>query len=206
MHKRLISFIFIALISISYINIAAAGDWRFPLAISYVQGAKDVADLYEQNIEHEVPNSSVSSTVWPFGLSFHPYFEFDFGLGIGVGIGPISIIYVDTGTSYGEYDFTNVPVNVDARFNFLPKNSFAPYIRAGVRKNNASGDYVVSDGTGLFYGIGAEFRSLKHVNFAVEIAKDESEIEFYVVDNNRQRSSTKKIKPTGTMISFYVIF
>jgi hypothetical protein len=205
MIKRL-TFATIYLIFLSaYFQTAMAGDWRFPLAISYVSGMQDIVDLYKTNIENEIPNSSVSSAGIPIGISFHPYYETDFGLGIGIGVGPIMYLYADA-SSYGSYEFTNIPVNADVRFNFLPKNSFAPYVRVGIRKNNASGDYVVSDEAGPYYAIGAEFRSLRRVQFGVELAKDNSKVEFYEVDQYGNRSGTKKISPTDTMITFYIIF
>lgn len=79
-----------------------------------------------------------------------------------------------------------------ARFIFVPKDFSAPHIHAGIRKINACDGYLIKVGIGLFYGTSDEFRSQNHVNFAVEIANDESVIEFFVDDYNDHKCSTNK--------------
>ncbi|MCF6337471.1 MAG: outer membrane beta-barrel protein [Gammaproteobacteria bacterium] len=175
------------------------------MAISYISGANDVTDLYSENIESEVAGADVSALTIPIGTSLHPYYEFHSGFGVGAGIGPATVLYAKSSSGSRDYDYLNIPVNVDIRYSFA-KKGFAPYLRAGVRKNNASGDYVIGDNAGMFYGIGAEFRTSSRVHLGVEVAQDNSEIAFIVVDQSGNRSGSKKIKPTGLMVSFYMIF
>ncbi len=184
---------------------ATAGEWRFALAVSYISGMNDVADLYSDNIENEVAGADVSSLTIPIGTSFHPYYEFDTGFGLGAGIGPAILLYTKSSSGSRNYDYLNIPVNVDIRYSFS-KTGVAPYLRAGVRKNNTSGDYEIGDNAGMFYGVGVEFRTSSRVHLGVEVAKDNSEIEFIVVDQFGYRSGSKKIKPTGLMVSLYAIF
>jgi len=195
----------VACVSFMYSVSVTAGEWRFPLAISYVGGTNDIADLYSDNIENEVAGADVSSLVIPVGASFHPYYEFDTGFGLGVGIGPAMVLSAKSNSGSRDYDYLNIPVNVDIRYTFS-KTGFAPYLRAGVRKNNASGDYEIGDNIGMFYGVGIEFRTSSRVHLGVEVAQDNSEIEFIVVDQFGDRSGSKKIKPTDLMVSFYMIF
>lgn len=195
----------VACIGLMYSVTVAADEWRFPLAISYIDGANDVADLYSDNIEREVAGAEVTTLVIPIGISFHPYYEFDSGLGVGVGVGPVMALNAESDSDSPDYDYSNIPVNIDLRYSFV-KKGFAPYLRAGIRKNNASGDYVIGDDAGMFYGVGAEFRTSNRVHLGVEITKDNSEVEFIEVDQFGNRSGSKKIKPTNLMVSFYIIF
>lgn len=205
MKSHSVFFQIVACVGFMYSVSVTAGEWRFPMAISYISGAKDVADLYSDNIENEVAGADVSSLTIPIGASFHPYYEFDAGFGLGAGIGPAMVLYAKSNSGSRDFDYLNIPVNVDIRYSFS-KKGFAPYLRAGVRKNNASGDYEIGDNIGMFYGVGVEFRTSKRVHLGVEVAKDNSEIEFIVVDQFGYRSGSKKIKPTGLIVSVYAIF
>jgi hypothetical protein len=42
----------------------------------------------------------------------------------------------------GDADFFNLPLNLNCRYTFNHQGNVFPYIRAGVSRNFASGDYV----------------------------------------------------------------
>ncbi|WP_455203171.1 hypothetical protein, partial [Kaarinaea lacus] len=75
--KTLVFAIFILLMT-GFTQSTWAGQWRFPIAISYIGGINDVADLYDANITQE-SGVEVDSFGIPIGLNFHPYYEFDSG-------------------------------------------------------------------------------------------------------------------------------
>lgn len=186
---------------------ALAGNWRFPVGIVYAKGLDEIADLYEQNRENE-GESTDSSSVLPISFNFSPYYRLDNGLGFGLGFGP------DYGRldedDQGNLDITyyNMPVHIDMRWAYLPKGGgFSPYIRLGMRKNFAQGDDVVEGKIGPFGGIGFEYLRPKGVvDIGLELSVDKSEVEFEVVDEFGNKSSTKNIQPHKTMVTFYLIF
>ena len=104
-------------------SVYAQGDWRFPLALTYISGFEDVVDIHEKNLEAEgyiVETSDFTS----IGISFQPYFEFDSGFRLGMGIGPMSKIS-------GGTDFFDLPININVGYTLLPQKSISPYIRGG---------------------------------------------------------------------------
>jgi len=193
--KSIGSFLMMVFILCIFSNSVQAGRWRLPVGLAYVNGLEEIVDLYEDNLEAEgyIVDTSV---VFPVGITFQPYFEFDNGFGLGLGVGPI--MYIDGDVA----DFVNVPINADVRYLFLNKGSTAPYLRAGVRTNVASGEYVESSSPGFIGGFGIEFLRDKRVNMGIEILYDSSEIEFTYLPEN----STKEIKPNEIVFSVYVIF
>ena len=174
-----------------------AGEWRFPVGLSYVGGIDDIGDLFEDNLEAEGYWTD-SVTPIPVGIAFRPYFEFDSGLGIGMDFGPLMAVT-------GDVSFVNLPVNVNCRYAFLPDSNISPYIRGGIAYNLAGGDYVDSKNPGLFGAVGVEFLRQKMVGVGFEIAVDKSEIEF---EDKRvwQTNKNKAIEPVGIGISIFAVF
>jgi hypothetical protein len=182
-------------------SIQAAGEWRFPVGLSYVSGFSEITSRYENNLKAE-GYSTTSVSGWPVGVQFQPYYQFDFGLGIGASIGPIMMIF-------GDRDFFDFPVGLDARYTLLLKGmDFSPYVRAGVKNHFASGDYVKSSSAGVYGGIGMELFRNKKVGMGVEFLLDNSSITF----DKKTRSGSKvvtgeeKINPTKYSFSVSVVF
>jgi len=184
--------LFLILLLIS--STAYATDWRFPVGVSYVGNFNKVVDIHEDNLEAE---GFEVDTTWqfPFGLTFQPYVEFDFGLGMG--LGPMMIIVTSE-----EADFFNLPINVNARYSFIPKNNISPYVRAGASYNIASGDYVDSSKIGFLGAVGVEFSRKSAVGYGFEVGYDSSEIEF----DDFKKGGTKDIKPINWWASIFVVF
>jgi hypothetical protein len=193
---------------------AKAGEWRFPVGLSYISGIQDIKDLYTENLEHN--GYSVSDTVnIPVGLAFQPYLQMDNGLGYGMAIGPMSMVLTNV------VDYYNFPIGADVRYTFLNSSNASPYVRAGLRYNIASGDYVKSSSPGLFGAVGFEIFKKSHVSMGLELSYDSSQVEFknYKVthhifhdywgnsyDSPTWEQGTTKIKPSGLMFSLYAIF
>jgi len=197
--KGLIYCILGCVLLLSFSSYANAANWRFPLGFTYASGFHDVVDLHENNLE-EKGYMVDTQYAWPIGISFHPYVEFESGLGFGADMGPMMIISTNT-----DYDFFNLPVNMNVRFTPFPKADVSPYIRGGVSYNLASGDFVESSKAGLFGALGIEFLRTKYVGFGFEASYDTSEIEL-----KKYKTSTKysyeNVKPLSFMVSFFMVF
>ncbi len=189
--------LFLVLLLVS--SSANATDWRFPLGFAYIGNFNKVVDLHENNLEAKGFDVD-TNWKWPVGLSFQPYVEFDNGLGVGMGLGPMMFIL-----SNQDADFFNLPVNLNLRYSFIPKNNISPYVRAGASYNIASGDYVESSKIGFLGAAGVEFSRKSPVGFGFEVGVDSSEIEFKKFQSSSLWSK-KDIKPINWWASIFVVF
>lgn len=192
-------------------NSAQAGEWRFPVGLTYASGFSDVADLFEKNMSATGFAVSDSSS-WPVGIAFQPYYQFDGGMGIGGGFGPAMLIYGDS------YDMYAVPINLSARYTFAPDSNISPYLRAGVSYFIANGDFVKGSDAGISGGAGIEFGRRGAVGFGIEMSYDAATITmdkisgpffpFFFLYGYPMFSppGTEEIKPGGFMVSIYAVF
>jgi hypothetical protein len=179
---------------------AVAAGWRFPVGLAYINGFSDVQDRYEKNVQAEGYSTS-STTAIPVGLQLQPYYQFDNGIGIGATLGPAMFIF-------GDRSFTNIPVGVDVRYMILPGTDISPFVRVGVKKHFASGDYVKSSSIGAYGGIGVEFFRKSRVSMGLELIADSSSIEFdkKTKSGGRVVNSTENIQPSKFLICIYSAF
>jgi hypothetical protein len=142
-----------------------------------------------------------STTAIPIGLQFQPYYQFDNGIGIGASLGPAMFIF-------GDRSFTNIPVGVDVRYMILPGTDTSPFVRVGVKKHLASGDYVKSSSVGAYGGVGVEFFRKSRVAMGLELIADSSSIEFDKKTKSSGRVVTSKedIQPSKFLIGIYAAF
>ncbi len=198
MQSKMITTLFTGVLVCLFAVAAHAGEnWHFPVGLAYVSGFSDVKDRYEKNVVAE--GYGVSSAEGPpIGLMFQPYYQFPSGLGIGVGLGPIMIVM-------GDRSFLDVPVSVDARYAFITDGSTSPYIRAGVKKHIANGDYVNSSSIGVFGGAGVEFFRKKRVGMGIELLIDKSNVEFEAKTPMRA-TGKETIEPSKFLLSVSAIF
>lgn len=192
MKKRGMIFIQLVLFVVFMVGFAEAGEWRFPVGLTYISGFGDIVDIIEDN------SGATDTGYVPVGISFQPYLQFENGLGVGGGIGPLMIVM-------GDADFFNVPLNLICRYTFNHQGNVSPYVRAGVSRNFASGDYLEGSKVGFFSGIGVEFLKDKKVNMGIQASYDTSEIE---MEKTRgfYESTKEDIKPMGFMFSVYAVF
>jgi hypothetical protein len=149
---------------------ASAGDWKFPIGVTYSSGFQDVIDYHEDAIGVDADFS------FPIGVSFHPYIEFEKGHRIGIDVGPVGIIFIETNFSEDK-DYFNLPVGATYGYAFARDGSVVPYVRAGVRYNIAGGDFVDGSSPGLIGAIGLEMARQKRVSFGLEVAYDNATID-----------------------------
>lgn len=177
-----------------------AGDWKFPMYISFISGIYDVSDAYTDTMNAESTYAYYvdDGFVWPVGFGFHPFYEFDAGFRLGAGIGPYSMIIGD------EEDYFCLPTFLFTGFTFFPDASVSPYIKVGMAYPMASGGYVESKSPGLFGAVGFEFMRKRRVNLGFECAVDTSEIEITSYDSGQK--GTMDVNPVDIIVSFIVVF
>ena len=170
------------------------------LGLTIIPQHDKVIDLHERKLISQGFSVSEVDSFIPVGFAYQPYYQYNNGVGIGGGIGPVMFI----GTTKGDTTdiiFTNIPVNIDVRYAYNPgDNSVEPFIKAGIRKNIANGDFVVSSKAGVYAAIGLEFNVDKAVSFSLELTIDNSEIVFEDVFGETT------IEPNERMITFLVLF
>ena len=169
-------------------------EWNFAVGGTYLSGFTDLTDRLEENLEDR--GFEVDSTTIPLGVSFQGYREWDSGLGLGFSLGPAM-------AAFGDVDFFNFPVGVDARYLFGSDGN-RPYVRLGARYHAASGDDIDSGSAGPFAAVGYEFRrSGAAVGWGLELAYDGAEIE---VESTRSASGTEDIKVAEFMLTVFALF
>lgn len=201
----------IALFCLGFAFTAQAGQWRVGPGIAFATGISDVTDIYEENYNNTHTTTQVDvQFLLPIGLGVQGTYTWDSGLRVDMGLGPLFIIR-DTGTGDVDsgLDYTEVPVNATVGYTFIPSGQVSPYIRAGVSYHFASGDYVQGSSPGLFGAVGLEFMRTRIASVSLEVAFDQSKVEF---DRYKRNSfgvvtySTEKIKTYDTVIGLFVKF
>lgn len=177
-----------------------AGEWRFPVGLSYVSGVNDIGDLLEDNLESN-PYVSADVTVIPVGITFKPYYEWESGLGVGMDFGPTMFVWSSEDDI--DADFFNLPINANCRYTFMPDGNVSPYVKAGISYNISSGDYKEGSDPGFFAAAGIEWMRNRKVGIGVEVAYDSSQIEF---ERLYYPYGTEKIKPGGFTLTISAVF
>ena len=169
-------------------------DWNFAAGGTYLSGLNDLADTLEDNLEDR--GFAVDTLVIPIGASFQGYTEWESGFGFGFSLGPAM-------AAFGDLDFVDVPVGVDARYSFRSDGN-RPYVRLGARYHAAGGDDIESGGAGPFAALGYEFRKPGATSgWGLELAYDGAELE---VISTRSATGIEDIKPAEFMLSVFVLF
>ena len=177
---------------------AFAGDWRFPIGLSYIDGQQKIVDQIEDNL---VADDQIHKTVSGFtvGVSFYPYYEFENGLGLGFGFGPLGIILgVDASLS-------DIPLLGFVRYSLTPESNVSPYLRAGVSRHIPNGDYVEGYQIGFAGALGIELLRDKAVGMGIEVGYDTAAIE---LENKLTADpyDRAQIEPVGFTVSIFAVF
>lgn len=142
---------------------AQALEWR--LGLSYASGVKDVADLYEDNLQNAGFDADVDLK-FPIGLSLGATYDWESGLRADVGLGPAFFLE-------GDVDYFELPMTATVGYNFARGTQFSPFIRGGLAYHIGSGDFYESASPGFFVAAGLDFTRL-----TVELAADTAKVEF----------------------------
>ncbi len=217
MKTRLILFLSLLILNLTYFQEANAVNFENNLGLTYISGFSSIVDVYWENIQAEYPEedgySYSKEEGTPIGFSYQPYFELDMGIRIGAGIGPLIYIYTTAGS------FTAVPLNINAGYTYMPSESMGIYGRAGISMPNASGKYVKSSTPGFMAGLGMEFMRNKVFKIGFELGYDSSTVElqklgksctsrgtyYTYYDCTTTDEGTETVTPIGATASFYII-
>ncbi len=183
-----------------FANTLSAGEMRYQINLSYVDGLEDLGDLVEENWEREQLNAGFTYAdadviVWPVGISLSPYYQWDCGLRVGAGIGPIVAIF-------GDVDHLEVPVSARVGYALNPEGSVSPYVFAGPSYHIASGDYVDSSNLGAVIGGGVELFKGDSFVIGVEATYDTAEVDI----DDVTRGGTQGIRTTEFSVGVFFLF
>ncbi|HNS19035.1 MAG TPA: outer membrane beta-barrel protein [Sedimentisphaerales bacterium] len=187
------------------IDVARAGDLRFRLHLSYVNGIYDLVDQYEDNIEEEGSGgwieTDVDTFVWPVGIAASGYYQWDNGLTLGAGLGPFMYIIAE---SWADDDYVHwqLPVNVTVGYVLAPNDPVSVYVRAGPSYHIADGDYYDGSNVGIFGAVGVEFLKRDRIMFGVEAAYDTAEVDI----ENVRTGGTEGIKAGEFSLGVFIAF
>jgi hypothetical protein len=187
------------------VNFVRAGEWRFPVNLTYCRGIMNVYDAYKDILEDK--GYSVSEEmIFPVAVSFQPFYQMENPLRIGGGVGPLLLVMIS------DYTYFDVPLKLDVGVTAIPGAGVSPYLRGGLVYHLAFGDFVESSTPGLFVAVGLEFLRKKKVGFGFEVAYDFSKVkiqsdkETYNYLVAASNLSAKSVKAGDLMISLFVTF
>ncbi len=187
------------------VDAARAGDLRFRIHLSYVNGIYDLVDQYEDNIEAEEGEYfdyvDVDTFVWPVGISGSGYYQWDNGLTLGAGLGPFMYIIAE---SWADDDYVHwqLPVNATVGYVLAPNEPVSVYVRAGPSYHIADGDYCDGSNVGIFGAVGVEFLKRDRIMFGVEAAYDTAEVDI----ENVRTGGTEGIKAGEFSLGVFIAF
>lgn len=177
---------------------ANADEWKFPVAVTFVNGAIEFNDQLKDNMEADYWDVESSEPMIPIATFFQPYYEYDSGFGLGAGIGPILMAIGDIWT----YD---IPLMFAARYTFSPNAKISPYVRGGISYHLAGGDYIEDSSFGLAGAVGIEFMRDRAVNLGVEVGYDSATVTMED-KTSYDDDETVDITPVGLTLSIFAIF
>lgn len=191
----------IAVLLVCWGTSAQAGEGKFAVGLSYVDGFSDVIDHLKQPFEEA--GYEMDTFYIPAGLTFVGGYKFDSGLDILADVGPFAYYYIDAwlGPLSGEYSYWDLPVGLTVGYDFSSGSKVSPFIRGGVRYHFAGGDFDTDSSIGPYVAGGINFFNTSAVKLQLEIAYDASKISIRNVDGVE-----KDIETGGFMFSIRAAF
>lgn len=189
----------VALLVVGAIGTANAEQaWRFSVGLSYVSGIEDVADHYEENLR--LAGFDVDVDVdFPVGFGLAATYLWKSDIRADITLGPMFNIS-------GDVHHFELPIGATIGYTFLSGGNVSPYVRGGLVYHYVDGDQYSSTDPGLFAAVGVEL----FAHFAVEVATDQSEVEFDALDctaaNVPCALTTQKLNTYDLMASVYYRF
>jgi hypothetical protein len=105
-----------------------------------------------------------------------------------------------------DYHHFEAPLSATVGYTFLPNAGTSPYLRAGATYHYASGTYVEGSKPGLLAAAGVEFGRQGVAVFSVEVAYDQSEVEFERFQTGPLRRDIVSLNTYDWIASFIVRF
>ncbi len=162
--------------------------FRIQIGLTLVSGLSDLTDKIQRNN----PNVLIESSV-PLGLAFSARREFEGGLAAGFTIGPAIL-------GFGDASLHVVPVGLDVRYRILPSGRGGAYVRAGMEKAFAGGDYVKDGSAGAAVAIGWE--SSGRQGWGVELAYRSYQVTVLATPGHPE----VKARPTQGALAVFFVF
>jgi len=184
------------LLSLLAVGSAQAQSWRFGVGVSYVTGIQDVADHYEDNLRLAGFDADVKLRL-PVGFGAIATYLWRNDVRADIGLGPMFSIS-------GDVHHFELPISGTVGYSFLSSSSMSPYVRAGLVYHYVDGDQYENTNPGLLAAVGLDF-----THFTVEIATDQSEVEFDALSCTSSTNcvlTTEKLNTYDFMASFYYRF
>ncbi len=163
--------------------------FRFRLGLDFISGLNDFGDKISVNN----PNISVKQNV-PVGLALGLSYGFGGGWAAGLTVGPAIL-------GIGDVSLHVVPVGLDVRYRFGAEAS-SPYVRLGVEKANAGGDFIKSGKAGGVAAVGMEFGKASGFGWGVELGYRSAEVIVKATPGHREA----KAQPYKAVLGLYVAF
>ncbi len=187
------------------------------IAPTYVSGFNQVVEIYNHNIEEQGHKLDEESSGLPVAVVFSPYYQFESGFRIGGRIGPLMYYLGIIDDEDDEYHFAAYPIAVNAGYTFPvgSDDSKSVFIKGGVSKLNARGDFVESEAFGISAAGGMEFMRDRKVSIGFEGGFDIASAKLRKYDCSKSVTpddldtcdhESKQIMPIGLTASFLVIF
>jgi len=183
-----------------FTNTLSAGEMRYQINLSYVDGLDDLGDVLEDSWEQEQLDegawfADADITVVPIGISFSPYYQWDSGLRVGAGIGPIVLVW-------GDLDHFELPISARVGYTLNPEGSVSPYVFAGPSYHIASGDYVDGSDVGLVVGGGVELFKGDSFVMGIEATYDTAETDI----EDWSRREIRGLRTTEFSVGMFFLF
>jgi hypothetical protein len=153
------------LMSLPAVSVAQAQHWRFGVGVAYVTGIRDVADHYEDNLRRAGFEADVDLRL-PVGFGAMATYLWRNDIRADFGLGPMFSIS-------GDVHHFELPVSATIGYSFMSGSSLSPYVRGGLVYHYVDGDQYSGTSPGLLVAVGLDF-----THFTVELATDQSEVEF----------------------------
>jgi len=191
---------------------AYAGEWHVGPQISYASGIPDVTDLYEKNYNATHTTTYVKiRMLLPIGVAFAADYQWKSGLRADLGVGPFFMMRSDNSnnSSRENVDLTHyeMPVSATVGYSFIANGDVSPYLRAGFAYHFVSGEYYRSASPGPFAAAGIEFSRKHSARYIIEVASDQSKVEFdNFACNGTGCPSTVKLNTYDVVASFAAKF
>jgi opacity protein-like surface antigen len=164
--------------------------FRFQVGLTFANGISDLKDKIETNN----PNISISQGL-PGGLSFALYREFGNDWAVGATIGPAVL-------GVGDASLHIVPIGLDVRYKFVRNEDLDSYIRVGVEKAVAGGDFIESSSAGGSIGLGVEFAKPRGLGWGIEAAYHSSQVKVLATPGHPE----VKARPYEYTLGVYFLF